>query len=201
MHRQDVNRWFGAIGFVLMVLAAVAGCHNGPGSGACNDIPPGAIPQPNGTYACQWIHAEMARAAQDNFVVYQYEWSSDPAKLTPAGREHVVGLARRLPQVPYPVVIEPSPDDQVNSARKAAVLETLASCGAPISADRVVVGRSEAEGLYGEEAPGVARRMLPTQGGGQGGGGGLGTGTTLGGAQGSAGTSPSIGVGMGMGAY
>ncbi len=48
-----------------------------------------------------------------------------------------------------------------------AVLEALANCHVPIVPDRVVLGRSEAEGLYGQEAPGVARRMLGNQGGGK----------------------------------
>ena len=37
----------------------------------------------------------------------------------------------------------------------------------PVTPDRVVLGRSEAEGLYGQEAPGVARSMFSTQTGGQ----------------------------------
>ena len=70
------------------MVAAVSGCHT------CNDIAPGAIPQPNGTYACQWVHAEKARADQDKFVIYQYEWSADATKLTPSGQEHVAQIAQ-----------------------------------------------------------------------------------------------------------
>ena len=67
---------------------------------SCDDIPPGAIPQPNGTYACQWIHAETARADQDNFVIYQYEWSADGTKLTPFGQEHVARIAKGCRKCP-----------------------------------------------------------------------------------------------------
>ena len=42
----------------------------------------------------------------------------------------------------------------------------------PVPPDRVILGRPEAEGLYGQEAPGIARRMFSTQTGGQGAGGG-----------------------------
>ena len=69
-------------------MPVLSGCHT------CNDITPGAIPQPNGTYACQWIHAEKARAAQDKFVIYQYEWSADVTKLTPSGQGHVAQIAQ-----------------------------------------------------------------------------------------------------------
>ena len=83
---------------------------------SCNDIAPGAIPQPNGTYACQWTHAEKARADQDNFVIYQYEWSADGTKLTPSGQGHVAQIAQGLCQVPFPVVIEPSSDRRVDES-------------------------------------------------------------------------------------
>ncbi len=70
-----------------------------------------------------------------------------------------------------------------------AVLEALANCHVQVAPDRVVLGRSEAEGLYGHEAPGVARRMLSNQGGGAGratgGGGSMGGGGAIGGGGGS----------------
>ena len=94
--------------------------------GSCNDITPGAIPQPNGTYTCQWIHGETARANQDNFVIYQYEWDADGMRLTPFGQEHLARIAQGLSQVPFPVVIEPSCDPRVNESRRMAVLEALA---------------------------------------------------------------------------
>lgn len=198
MHCARTNQWTGALWLILVALAANAGgCHNGP----CNDITPGAIPQPNGTYSCQWIHAQAARADQDNFVIYQYEWAADGMKLTQFGQEHMAGMAQRLPQVPYPVVIEPSSDQHVNESRRLAVLDLLANYHAPISPDRVILGRSEAEGLYGQEAPGHVRGMFSNNSsGGQGAGsmGGVGTGSTLGGTSTSGGASPGIGVGVGV---
>ncbi len=186
---------------VPFVVAAVSGCHT------CNDIAPGAIPQPNGTYACQWVHAEKARADQDKFVIYQYEWSADGTKLTPSGQGHVAQIAQGLCQVPFPIVIEPSSDPRVDESRRMAVLEALASSGNPVTPDRVLLRRPEAEGLYGQEAPGAARGMLSTQTGGQGTGvGALGAGATLGGTQGGmsggaiggAGTGGGMGVGVGV---
>ena len=111
-----------------------------------------------------------ARADQDKFVIYQYEWSADVTKLTPSGQGHVAQIAQPLCQVPFPVVIEPSSDRRVDESRRMAVLEALASSGNPVTPDRVILGRPEAEGLYGQEAPGVARGMLGTQTGGQGSG-------------------------------
>ncbi len=187
---------------VLFVLAAAFGCHT------CNDIAPGAIPQPNGTYACRWVHAEKARADQDKFVIYQYEWSADVTKLTSSGQQHVVQIAQGLCQVPFPVVIEPSSDNRLDESRRAVVLQALASSGKPVTPDRVILARPEAEGLYGQEATGTARRLFSTQTGGQGAGAGsLGGGATLGGGQGGmsgsaiGGAGTSGGIGGGTGSY
>ncbi len=192
---------------VLSVLTAVSGCRT------CNNIAPGAIPQPNGTYACQWVHAEKARADQDKFVIYQYEWMSpEVTKLTPSGQGHVAQIAQELCQVPFPVVIEPSSDPRsdprLDEWRRAAVLEALAGSGNPMPPDRVILGRPEAEGLYGQEAPGVVRGMLSNQTGGQNTGTGtLGTVGTLGGTQGSTyggtggGAGTGVGIGVGTGFY
>jgi hypothetical protein len=145
----------------------------------------------------------MARADQDNFVIYQYEWSADGTKLTPFGQEHLARIALGLCQVPSPVIVEPSADERLNEFRRMAVLETLANCHVQIVPDRVILGRPEAEGLYGQEAPGIARGMFTTSGGGQGGGamGGVGTSSTSGGMSTSGVSSPVIGVGIGGSAY
>ena len=89
-----------------------------------------------------------------------------------------------------------------------AVLEALASSGNPVTPDRVILERPEAEGLYGQEAPGIARGMFSTQTGGQGAGGGtLGVGAALGGTReasgigGGVGASGGIGVGVGRAFY
>jgi uncharacterized membrane protein YgcG len=177
MYSVKKNPCTSALWLLLLALAA-CGCQSG--QKPCNDITPGAIPQPNGTYACQWIHAETARADQDNFVVYQYEWSADATKLTQFGLEHVARIAQGLSQTAYPVVIERSADQRLDEIRRMAVLEALANCHVPIVPDRVVLARPEAEGLYGDEAAGVAGRMLRNgvsggQGGGQAGGGASGS--------------------------
>jgi hypothetical protein len=191
------NPWTSALGSILLALT-VSGCQSG--HKACEDIPPGAIPQPNGTYLCQWNHAETARADRDNFVIYQYEWSADATKLTQFGQEHIRRIAQGLSQVCFPIVIEPSSDPQLNEIRRLAVLEALANCHVPIVPERVVLGRSEAEGLYGDEAAGVAGRMLRNTVGGQG-AGAMGGGVTGGGATGSMSGGASTSGGGGVGIY
>ncbi len=175
MHCSMKNPWTSAFWLVLCMMAA-PGCHTDCNS--ANDIPPGAIPQPCGTYVCRWMHGETARADRENFVIYRYEWSAEPAKLTPNGREHLDCLSQWLAQSTCPVVIETSQDERLDAARREEIVKMLAGKNVLLAAERVVVGRSEAEGLYGQEAPGVSGGMLGGQGGGGGagatGGGGLG---------------------------
>jgi len=189
----------GGICLILFLVMAVFGCRNNQPCRSCNDIVPGAIPQPNGTYACQWVHAERARAAQDSFVIYHYEWSADPTKLTPSGQEHLAKIANGLCQKPFPIVIEPSADRRLDELRKATVLETLVNGGCPVNPDRVIFSKPEAEGLYGLEAPAVARRMLSSQSSGMGmGSSAVGQGA-FGGSQGNFGMSSGVGAGIGGG--
>ncbi len=195
MHRLSSSHCPSCIGLAALLAALVSGCHDGQKADGCKDIPCGAIPQPNGEYLCHWTNAERCRAEQDRFVIYQYEWSAEPTKLTAAGQEHVACMGRALGQVPYPVVIEPASDARTNELRRMAVIEALAAGGCPTDPARVVCQWPEAEGLYGQEVVPIARNMLSNQGGQ---GGGAGGGSSLGGSQGG---SSGLGSGGGMGVY
>ena len=132
-------------------------------------------------------------------MIYQYEWSADGTKLTPRGEEHIACLAKRLPSVTFPVVVEQTSDENLNQSRRAAVLNALAACHAPIDPNRVICGRSEAEGLYSQEAAGIARQWLGGTGGGSSGGqaaGTLGGGSQIGGMQGGLGGTSGGGAGI-----
>ena len=86
--------WTGALWLVSLGDGQAGCCQDG--QKPCNDITPGAIPQPNGTYACQWIHGADGPRRSRQLVIYQYEWSADATqaeatKLTPFGQEHLAG--------------------------------------------------------------------------------------------------------------
>ncbi|HEV7998613.1 MAG TPA: hypothetical protein VGP63_01960 [Planctomycetaceae bacterium] len=186
----------------LGATALTAGCHQTGyvcPTDRCADIPCGAIPQPLGTYSCQWQTQQKLRADQDRFVIYQYEWFQGGDHLGPAGRRHIETISQQLSGVPYPVLIEKSEDATLNEARKKHVVATLASLGAADTERRVILGYSEAEGLDGTEAVRLGNRSPAAPGLTPGGGGygptnaGFGAGTTFGGGAG--------GVGGGMGMY
>ncbi|MCS7016988.1 MAG: hypothetical protein NZM42_12825 [Gemmatales bacterium] len=118
----------------------------------CSTIPPGAIPAPVGTYLHKFIDLQAAKAEADDFVIYNYEWYLGGRDLGPFGRYHLNEIARRLPSVPFPVVVEPSLDYELNEARRQVIIDYLAQYGVPNPQDRVIIAFPQAGGLYGDEA-------------------------------------------------
>ncbi len=185
----------------LALLAAIAGCESdgSGGLGRCNDIPQGAIPQPNGTFNCQWEHAQMAVAREDRFMIYQYEWYMGGKQLGPFGQRHVAEIAAHLHGTSEKVAIEPHwdsdhnmPDEALNKARIEAVALVLATNGVPDAFDRVILAAPRAEGLGGDEALRIAAQRAQSST--------IGGGTNSGGPFGGVGTTSSVGGFGGIGA-
>lgn len=170
------NTWM-----LLCLSAAIcgtAGCQHTEhvlGIHRCAEIPQGAVPQPLGTWSCEWQHAQTERAEQDDFVIYQYEWEATSTRLGPFGQRHLREIARRLPEVPFPLVIAESNDVELDQSRRISLVESLAALGTPVDPQRVLVGPAAAEPMYGVDVP-VVVRSYTAAGGGQGGGGGGGAG-------------------------
>lgn len=145
--------------FALLSLAAALfctpfGCHRWRPRTIDRhaDFPRGAIAQPLGTQAYAWQHEQVQRAQQDAFTIHQCEWHLGGKNLGPDGRRHVKYIAEAIPAVPYPVVISTSDDDELDQARREAVIEALTAHGVEGADERVVVCTPQAEGLYGVEA-------------------------------------------------
>jgi hypothetical protein len=152
------GRWWVSLG--LWLPGVVAGC-NLPGVDRCADIPKGAIPVENGTHLREIMDVQAAKAEADDFVIYKYEWCTEDGKvLGPYGNYHLGQMIRRLPAVPFPVLIQVHPDESVNEARRIFIVQQLAAAGIPDPDQRVLVGFPAAEGLYGEEAENIYRRMI-----------------------------------------
>ncbi len=177
------TRWGLLIGGVFVV----AGCSNPCGTWlwkGCQDIPAGAIPRPLGSHTCGWQTAQAEAAERDDFVVYRYEWIGQSVELGPFGTRHVMGLAQRMATQPATLVLEPSGDATLDSTRREALIQSLASQNLPDPASRVVVGWGVAEGLEGQEAQRLSQgyfRSGSRGGGGGGGGQGMGAGGGIGG--------------------
>jgi hypothetical protein len=166
---------------ILSVAAFAIGCHLGAHDCTnchvdnCSDIPQGAIPMPVGTFVRAWGARQADKAEIDDFVIYTNEWSyDDPLVLGPYGTKHLARIASRMPTTPYPVILQPDDDRQLNEKRRAVAINNLTALGIPDAAPRVVIHYPEAEGLFGDEAEPKYQRMLQprTTGGGYLGGAG-----------------------------
>lgn len=142
----------------------------------CADVTPGALPQPLGSFVHRFQKIQSDKAEADDFVVYLHEWFLGGDKLGPYGEYHVAQIAKRLHEVPFPVVIQMHPDPGLNTVRLMKVGMLLEAAGVQDARTRVVLGNPQAEGMYGDLAPLVYRRMLIMGlfGGGYGGYGGMG---------------------------
>lgn len=149
-------------------LLAWAGCEIKGSKWAvdnCSSIPQGAIPVPNGTFVHAWVDAQANKAEADDFVFYRQEWCMGGQELGPYGRYHLHQVVKRLPKVPFPVVVQPTLDDQLNETRRQLLVQYLAINGIVDADHRVIVAFPDAEGLNGEEAPIVYRQMIRGTGG------------------------------------
>lgn len=176
-----MSRWLSVLLSGAGLLAA-GGCKSDCGH-HCNEYPPGAMPQPRGSLACQWQQAQAERAEQDDFVFYGNEWENGGASQNLYGQDHVDRIADRVMQAPYSVVVARSGNPPLEEARRQTLIAALAAHGVEDAQDRVIIARPQAEGLRGLEAPrltngylqaGVAGGLGGGAGGGGGGGGGAG---------------------------
>jgi hypothetical protein len=119
------------------------------------------IPPPAGTHTNEIFALQAQKAEADDFVVYKNEWFNGGVKLGPYGTYHLDQIAHRLPDVPFPVVIQPDTDPGLNQTRQEVIVACLAEHGIPDAAQRVIIAYPQAEGLFGEcEAESAFLRML-----------------------------------------
>jgi hypothetical protein len=124
----------------------------------CKDIPCGAIPPCTGTHVKEIMRTQAELAEADDFVFYECEWMYNgethcgTAQLGPEGTYRLGMVLRRLPDVPFPVLIQTNLDEKLNEARRNFIVQYLRDNGIPDADQRVIVGFPTAEGLFGTEA-------------------------------------------------
>jgi hypothetical protein len=165
-HLTFGRRWCAGVG--LLIASVLPGCYERCGGcGGCgggvgsrllkDDIPAGAIPVLTGTYTRQIRDYQENLAEQDDFVIYEHEWLLGGTKPGPYGRYHLAQILKRLPEVPFPVLIQAHPDDALNEARRLMVSQFLQTNGILDADTRVIIGFPEPGGLYGSEAVAIYR--------------------------------------------
>jgi len=148
--RMKVMRAQGMVRCVRWWLAAcclAAGC--------AQPSPPYDRPFPLGQVTDSHWDTQMANAQASSFIFYDHEFIGESTKLNVLGQKHLVQVAIRLRHVPFPVVVEETPNHKnprLDAARRQAVLDRFAELGLHDLDARVVIAPAITEGLRGAEA-------------------------------------------------
>ncbi|MHC4875553.1 MAG: hypothetical protein ACYTGL_03575 [Planctomycetota bacterium] len=181
-----MKRWpisFSPSATACSLLMLVCGCSHATKCDYMGDI----TPNPIGTLVDPVFQAQEANAEAADFVVHEHEWVGNSATLNERGKDHVQSIAARANSQDFPIVIEESsrstrPDtqyqypvhnnDQLDSHRRAMLVEALTIMGVADAEDRVVVGHDFVHGFWNAEANRALQQGFNNQGGAGGGGGG-----------------------------
>lgn len=141
---------------MLTLLGLFSGCH-GPGGPAYDR------PFPLGQVSDAHWETQQTNAQASHFIFYDHEFEGKTAALTPAGKQHLLQVAVRLPHVPYPIVVEQSVDNRtpkLDAQRREAILEQLTKLGVEGMDARVVVAPALAPGITAIEGEAAYYRTL-----------------------------------------
>ncbi len=154
-----------------------------------------APPMPLGTLSDPIWKTHESNAEASDFVVHEHEWVANSNSLNDAGISHLMRIAARVQQAPFPIVIEPSSQSareetehtfpihnniKLDMSRRDVIVESLMRRGVADAPNRVQVGPATAPGVESFER-GASGRGGSGGGGGSFGGGSFGGGSFGGG--------------------
>lgn len=130
------------------------GCGTGCGLGLFNlpNHERNMIPNvfPLGSVMRSHIHAEQTNAEASDMIFNLVHFTGETAHLTPDGKDHLMEVAARMRSVPFPVLIERTPNNAnptLDAERRAVVARYLADLGNPDSDQRTIVSNAYDRGL------------------------------------------------------
>ena len=110
------------------------------------------------TYAL--MDQPVARGHQARMSLYYYDFASGTEQLNSAGRRRVARLAPMLQAGWGPLVLEESPNAELDQKRRSAVFQELALVYPGATMDSVVVGFPIGAGLNGVEGRAINRSLM-----------------------------------------
>lgn len=142
----------GVLGMLPTTAQAWFGCNSGwCGFGGHGGHHLALQAAPRGSFVHKFIAVQANKAEPLDFVFYGNEWYKGGTTLGPYGRYHVGEVAKRLPKVPFPVVLEPHINPAVNEARRKLLVEALLNLGISDAQQRVVIAYPPSEDLRGDD--------------------------------------------------
>jgi hypothetical protein len=162
----------------LSLLPAVcclllAGCGGIRMAGEQRFGPPYDRPFPLGQVTDSFWETQQTNAEASDFVFYDHEFEGETARLTPAGQKHLLQVALRFRQVPFPIVVEQSPQNrrpELDGRRRQAIVDELTQLGVGMADGRTVVAPALSQGITAIEGEAAYYRTLDSYGFGLGGG-------------------------------
>lgn len=110
---------------------------------------------------------QIAKGDAAQMVLYEYDFHPSEARLNCHGMMRLLQIARKLPRVPFPLLIQPSlVDPALDQARRQVVVDTLLSLEPSMSVERVIIALPPARGLDGIDAELIHARVLRLSAGG-----------------------------------
>ena len=134
-----------------LAILGTAGCGHHSQNVLCED-PTVPLTHPLGavSYAHYAVMEENGEAA--DFVVSSGEFEPNSTDLTAAGRDHVLEIGARMGGTPYPVLIEPGDNPELDARRRDLVVRVLSDLGNVDTETRTVISRPYSDGMPGSEA-------------------------------------------------
>ena len=133
-------------------------CDTGCGPAGCGVggaiVPVGGIPYhgvghlydpdmyPLGSVVRSHYHTMATNGEAVDFILTRNEFVGQTARLTPAGRDHLLEIASRMGTQPFPIVVERSEnnaDAELDSLRRNVISQMLCDLGHPNATQRVFV--------------------------------------------------------------
>jgi uncharacterized membrane protein YgcG len=129
-----------------------------------------AIPDqiPLGSVNRAHYHAMQTNGEAVDFIINRYEFVGSTAELTPDGKDHVMEIAARMRQAPFPVIVERSDnnsDPEVDQVRRNLVAKILTDFGNADAEQRTLVSPAYGKGINSQEAEIDYYRFISTRGG------------------------------------
>ena len=176
----------------LTTAVCFAGCRH------CTEL--GDItPYPLGTLSDQVWKDQESNAEASDFVIHEHEWVANSESLNDMGINHLMRITARAPEVPYPIVVEPSSqsvrrettlhqfpihnDVELDIRRREVIVNAMTQRNIMDATTRVMIGPATVPGFESIEGEDAYNRAFSRSGDGGGtlgrggfGGGGVGGG-------------------------
>jgi hypothetical protein len=102
----------------------------------------------------------VANGQAADLVLFRMDFLHGCESLNAHGADRLARMASQLGHLPFPIIIERTPEPGLAETRRAAVLALLAREGVPVPPERVIIGPRLSVGLTGPDAMRVQQYYL-----------------------------------------